>query len=83
VSERRVGMDTAILDIRAGGAPTYPVAEALAARQIPFRLSTGYLFSRIDARYSGHLYLSKPYRPETLAETLRFCLRMPPRLRAG
>lgn len=76
------GIDVAILDIRARGAATYPVAEALAARRIPFCFSTGHLFSRIDTRFSGHLYLSKPYRAETLAETLRFCLRAAPTQKA-
>ena len=76
------GIDVAVLDIRAGGASTYPIADALAGRGIPFCFSSGYLFSRIDPRFSGHLYLSKPYRPDTLAQTLRYCLNRP-RLKAS
>jgi CheY-like chemotaxis protein len=80
---RECAIDVAVLDIRAGGSPTYPIADALTARGVPFCFSTGYLFARIDPRYSGHLYLSKPYRPDTLAQTLRFCLSQPPTLKAS
>ena len=53
--------DAAIIDINLGGERSYPVADALARRAIPFAFSTGYgeLGKRID--FADRPMLRKPY----------------------
>ena len=54
--------DAALLDIRLrDGEVVYPVADALAARNIPFALMTGYTSEAIDARFAGCVVLHKPF----------------------
>jgi CheY-like chemotaxis protein len=57
----RTGCDVAILDLSLGLDMSYPVAEQLTDRQIPFALATGHGEESVDARYRGHPSLSKPY----------------------
>jgi PAS domain S-box-containing protein len=56
----------AILDINLGGDPIYPVADALASRDIPFVFITGYSVDGIDRRYAHIHTLEKPVEPDTL-----------------
>ena len=56
------GFDLAILDVNLrGGEPSWPVADALADRGIPFLLSTGGHVSPPPARHAAAPALSKPY----------------------
>jgi CheY-like chemotaxis protein len=50
----------AFLDVHLGGESIYPVADLLAARDIPFVFVSGYGRAGIEARYSGAIVLSKP-----------------------
>ena len=58
--------DLAILDLNLGGAPTYPVAEILQARRIPFVFSTGYDSDGLAPRYAQTPMLRKPFEYEDL-----------------
>ncbi len=58
----------AVLDVNLGGKPVYPVAEALAARAIPFVFVTGYSPSGIDPRFAEVPVLEKPIDPDRLRE---------------
>jgi CheY-like chemotaxis protein len=62
--------DAALLDVDLGGDDSHPVADALAARKIPFAISTGY--SEHHPRESGHdrPVLKKPFKSEELAGIL-------------
>jgi CheY-like chemotaxis protein len=60
--------DAAILDINLAGIPIYPVADALAARQIPFVFLTGYGVDAVDPRFSHIPVLEKPVQPEMLRQ---------------
>jgi CheY-like chemotaxis protein len=58
--------DMAILDLNLGGAPTYPVAEILQSRRIPFVFSTGYDSDGLEPRYAQTPMLRKPFEYEDL-----------------
>lgn len=63
-------VDVAVLDVNLAGVMSYPVAEALQARGVPFVFSTGYGASGLPDALRGALVLSKPYRQRQLAEAL-------------
>ena len=62
--------DAAMLDVNLNGEKSYPVADALAARDVPFFFSTGYSDSTIGEDYPGRPVLTKPYRYEDLVAML-------------
>jgi CheY-like chemotaxis protein len=65
-----VEIDAAILDLNLNGARSYGIADALAARNIPFIFSTGYGAKVLEADYRQHPVLAKPFRVEELAGAL-------------
>lgn len=62
--------DLAVLDVNLNGAKSYPVAEALAARGIPFAFSTGYADHGANTEYANHTVLRKPFTVHELAAVL-------------
>ena len=62
--------DLAILDVNLGGEKSYPIADILIARGIPFAFSTGYSdhFDRADL--NCHLILRKPYAARDVANVV-------------
>lgn len=68
---RRSDFDLAVLDINLGGGETsYPVAEILTKRGIPFVLATGYDRDGIDQRFQQCRRVQKPFAPQMLLEQL-------------
>lgn len=67
---RREALDAAILDLNVGGKEVYPVADALAARGIPFIFSSGYGRNGLRAPYRDHPILQKPFRRHDLRAML-------------
>lgn len=63
-------VDVAILDVNLRGKEVYPVADALAARRIPFIFCTGYGKAGLHARYDGRPALQKPFQRHSLRELL-------------
>lgn len=62
-------LDGAILDVRLGrGSDTFPVAERLAHRAVPFIFVTAYDDSILPAGLAGRPLLHKPIDPAALAE---------------
>jgi len=60
-------LDAAVLDVNLGGGDTsYPVAELLASREVPFIFATGYDKGGIDERYAHCRVVQKPYAPVSL-----------------
>jgi CheY-like chemotaxis protein len=55
-----VKVDAAVLDLNLGGELSYPVADALAERGIPFVFTTGYDKAKIAARFSAVTHCEKP-----------------------
>jgi len=64
------GFDAAMLDVNLNGSKSYPVADALAARGVPFAFSTGYSDHGKDGHYSDRPVLKKPFTDGELAATL-------------
>jgi CheY-like chemotaxis protein len=56
----------AILDVNLGGETSYPVAETLAHRDIPFVFATGYGAAGMREEYQHHRVIQKPYAPQEL-----------------
>lgn len=53
--------DAALLDVNLNGINSYPVADALAARGVPFVFSTGYSVNGLREDYRDRPVLTKPY----------------------
>ena len=63
---RQGGFDIAILDINLHNEPSYPVADLLVERGIPFIFTTGYNTDMLPARFAGVASLQKPYESDAL-----------------
>ena len=68
------GFDVAILDVNLNGDETYPIAEALVARAIPFVFASGYSPGRLRRQYRSIPALAKPFRQRELEQTLAAAL---------
>ena len=66
----REALDAAVLDVNLDGRPSFPVADALAARDVPFVFATGYGPSGLREDLRGRPSLQKPFRLRQLAEAL-------------
>jgi len=58
---RRIDVDFAILDVNLDGLRSFPVADVLAGRAIPFAFATGYGAAGIDEAHRGAPVLAKPF----------------------
>jgi CheY-like chemotaxis protein len=67
----------AILDVNLGTALSYPVADSLIARGIPFAFATGYSGRGIDSAYASNLTLRKPFDKEQLSKVIERLKRGP------
>lgn len=63
--------DLALLDINLGGKQSFPIAEALEARGIPYVFLTGYDRSSLPAAFQHRFGLQKPFRMAALQSTLK------------
>ena len=63
-------IDLAILDVNLNGEKSYAVADALAARRVPFVFSTGYAADSMPDKYRSSLILQKPYGQSDLSAAL-------------
>ena len=68
---RTVEVDVALLDVNLVGQVSYPVAEILRARNIPFVFATGYGSAGLPAGLEDTPVLSKPFLRDQLAAALR------------
>ena len=62
--------DAVVLDINLNGEKSYPVADALFARGIPFVFSTGYNKDSLPKAYQDFQMVQKPYRQAEMAAAL-------------
>jgi DNA-binding response OmpR family regulator len=66
--------DAVVLDLNLAGETSTPVADALAARGIPYVIATGYGASGLPAGHQNAMVLAKPYDPSELTMMLgRIC----------
>lgn len=63
-------VDAAVLDINLNGEKSYPVADALVARGVPFIFSTGYNKTSVHKDYAEYTTLQKPLEGSTLEKAL-------------
>lgn len=63
-------VDLAILDINLDGSKSFPVADVLSKRGVPFLFATGYGVAGLEAPYKDRFVLSKPFAPHTLQAAL-------------
>jgi CheY-like chemotaxis protein len=61
VREQGADFDFAILDVNLNGAPSFPIAEALAELGKPFAFSTGYGNGGLPAQWRDRPTLQKPF----------------------
>jgi len=61
----------AVVDINLAGTASYPVADALKARSIPFVFTTGYGETGVPEPYRAFPIVQKPYRIAKLEPILR------------
>lgn len=69
-SAQEDAIDAALLDVNLHGEQVFPVADALAARNIPFVFVTGYGASGLRPRFMDSPVLTKPYRPAAVLAAL-------------
>lgn len=66
-----VEADLAILDINLDGKQSFPIADVLKRRGIPFFFATGYGTKGLNARYADTLTLKKPFLFRDLETAVR------------
>jgi len=66
--------DIAVLDINLRGEKSYPIADILIERGIPFVFTSGYAAKGVDQRYSKTPTLQKPFTQESLKSVLSLSL---------
>lgn len=64
-------LDVAILDVNIHGEHSYPVADELARRQVPYVFATGYGDHAHPDRHRKKLTLTKPYSLDEVRNALR------------
>ena len=62
--------EAAVLDVNIAGDEVYPVAQALAERNIPFIFATGYGTRGLDEAWRGRPIVQKPFQVEHLSHGL-------------
>ena len=63
-------LDLAILDVNLDGRLSFPVAEILERRGVPFLFATGYGSAGIDAAYRDKVVIRKPFSLEDLSRAI-------------
>jgi DNA-binding NtrC family response regulator len=63
-------IDAAVLDVNLNGQMSYPIADALAAHNVPFVISTGYDKDTLPDDYRACPVLQKPIQRSELSDTL-------------
>ena len=67
---RTLEFDIALLDVNLDGEPSFPIAQELAQRGVPFVLATGYGTSKIPADLQRAPILQKPFMRADLERAL-------------
>lgn len=68
--EQTEQIDGAVVDVNLQGVLSWPVADALLGRGVPFVFTTGYDRSSIPARYAETIRCEKPVAPDKIAKAL-------------
>jgi DNA-binding response OmpR family regulator len=76
IESKGEGLDGALLDVSLGRGDSFPVADALAARGLPFAFCTGRGASELPARFAGAPLLEKPFLTRELQQVVAALLSM-------
>jgi DNA-binding response OmpR family regulator len=63
-------IDVAILDVTLGREDSFPIADALSARNVPFLFASGYGMDGLPDRYRSTTVLQKPYDMKGIRQAL-------------
>jgi CheY-like chemotaxis protein len=63
-------IDCAVLDVNLGGEPSFPIADALAEREIPYLFATGYDAHALPERYRAVVRCEKPVPMSSVEKAL-------------
>lgn len=63
-------LSCAVLDLNLNGARTYPIAETLRTRGVPFLFVTGYGAAGLEPGWEQAVVVQKPFQPYELAQGL-------------
>lgn len=74
----RLDFDVAILDVNLNGEQSYPIAQALLQRGLPFIFSTGYGSANIPGELRRAPVVRKPFQQADLERALRVALGLSP-----
>ncbi len=74
---RSQDLEAAILDISVRNDTSYPVADLLKSRTVPFAFATGRNGDAMPARFEGTPMLTKPYDFQTMRAVLKALLEKP------
>ena len=70
IEKNALDIDTAKQDDNLHGSKSYPIADALVGRSIPFVFATGYGADALDASYVHHPRCEKPFDQPNLVSRL-------------
>jgi CheY-like chemotaxis protein len=70
-------LDAALLDVNLGRCMVYPVADALALRNIPIVFMTGYGANGVPGRFCHSPIVTKPYTETMVLNALARVLKLP------
>ncbi|MFM9849539.1 MAG: response regulator [Hyphomicrobiaceae bacterium] len=65
-----VALDGAVLDVSLGKEESFPIADELRKRDVPFVFATGYGVDGLESRFAGALVLSKPFEYELFCDVV-------------
>lgn len=77
VNDKTLRIDLAILDVNVGGEEVFPVAEALALRNVPFAFATGYENASLPEKWRVRPMLQKPFSEEQVLRLLQAAVPAP------
>lgn len=69
-----LSFDVAILDVNLNGRQSFPIAETLVGRSLPFIFATGYGATTLPPSLQGAPLLQKPFQQRQLEQALRQAL---------
>ncbi len=72
-----LAFEVAILDVNLNGQRTFPIAEVLTARGLPFIFATGYGAAAVPEAFHAAPVLQKPFRIADLERAVRSALAAP------
>lgn len=72
---RTLDVDCAVLDVNLNGRMSYPVADMLRSRGVPFIFATGYGAKILIPPYTGTPTLQKPFKVGDLQQSIELALR--------